>query len=179
MWQQPYLRLSQQAIYALQTAQRINTKTLAELEASLELPNIEAELKKLDGRGSDEEYKAVKELSKLGEKFPELLLRKYRISKKWGERASCVYHSIKYAKTSNDSFQLGIIATQDRSKNVRYRACMLLAVAQKEEAITELETLLKDIDSTDDAAAAIDAIKNKNHHYFVDRDHSGMVKLNV
>ena len=28
MWQWPYLRFSKQAIYALQTAQRINTKTL-------------------------------------------------------------------------------------------------------------------------------------------------------
>jgi HEAT repeat protein len=145
----------------------------------LKLPNIEAELNKLDGRGSDDEYGAVKVLSTLGDKFPELLLKKYRISKKWGERASCVYHSIKYAKKNNDSFQLGIEATQDKSKNVRYRACMLLAVVQKEEAITKLELLLKDIGSADDAAAAIDAIKNKNHHYFADRDRSGMVKLNV
>lgn len=145
----------------------------------MKLPNIEAELNKLDGRGSDDEYGAVKVLSTLGDKFPELLLKKYRISKKWGERASCVYHSIKYAKKNNDSFQLGIEATQDKSKNVRYRACMLLAVVQKEEAITKLELLLKDIGSADDAAAAIDAIKNKNHHYFADRDRSGMVKLNV
>jgi HEAT repeat protein len=155
------------------------SRTLAVLEASLKQVNIEAALKKLDGRGTDEEYEAVKILTALGDQLPELLLQKYRVSKKWGERASCVYHSIKYAKTSIGSFQLGIEATQDKSKNVRYRACMFLAIAQKEEAIPMLEPLLKDIDSADDAAAAIDAIKNKNHHYFADRDHSGMVKLNV
>lgn len=145
----------------------------------MKLSEIEAELIKLDGRGSDDEYEAVKLLSKLGDRFPEILLQKYRSSKKWGERASCVYHSIKYAKESDSSFQLGIEATRDKSKNVRYRACMLLAIAQKDEAVVFLESLLNNTDSADDAAAAIDAIKNKNHHFFADRDHSGMVTLNV
>lgn len=30
-----------------------------------------------------------------------------------------------------------------------------------------------------DIEAAIDAIENQNHHYFVDRDHSGLTTLNI
>ncbi|GAB2935201.1 hypothetical protein [Rheinheimera gaetbuli] len=145
----------------------------------MEISEIEAKLKLLNGRGSDDEYEAVKVLSKLGDMFPDLLLQKYRVSKKWGERASCVYHAIKFAKTNDSSFQLGIEATQDKSKHVRYRACMLLAIAQKSEAIIVLESLLNNTDSASDAVAAIDAIQHQNHHYFADRDHSGMVTLNV
>jgi len=83
---------------------------------------IEDNLNKLDGRGSDDEYEAVKALSSLGSKFPELLLKKYRRSSKWGERISCVYHAIKYAKANDAAFQLGIEALKDKSKKVRYRA---------------------------------------------------------
>ena len=133
----------------------------------------------LDGRGSDEEYKAIERLKDFEVNLPEVLLNKYNNSKKWGERASCLYHSIKYAKNNENSYQLGIKALNDKSKVVRYRACMLLAVAQKKEAIPFLEELLENNDSQSDAIAAIDAIKNNNQNYFVDREHSGKVKLNV
>ena len=56
---------------------------------------------------------------------------------------------------------------------------MLLATAQKKEAIPFLEELLENKESQSDAMAAIDAIKNKNQNFFVDRDHSGKVTLNV
>lgn len=141
--------------------------------------DVEAMLNYLDGRGSDAEYAAVKELSGLGDRFPELLFQKYLVSKKWGERASCVFHSIKYAKDHAIAFQLGLEAIKDKSRHVRYRACMLLAVAQKRAAIPYLEALLKDPHSAGDASAAIDSIQHQNHNYFVDRDHSGKVKLNV
>ncbi|MCP4274048.1 MAG: hypothetical protein GY781_19170, partial [Gammaproteobacteria bacterium] len=136
---------------------------------------ITAKLNMLDGRGSSDEYDAVKNLSSLGDRFPELLFQKYQNSKKWGERASCVYHAIKYSRSNNSAFELGLRATKDKSKHVRYRACMLLAVAQNPSAICSLESLLADTDSSEDAKAAIDAIKHKNHHYFADRDHSGRI----
>ena len=136
-------------------------------------------LNKLDGSGSDEEYQAIKSLSSLGDKLPSLLLKKYHSSSKWGERASCVYHAIKYAHKNQDAFQLGIESIKDKSKKVRYRACMLLAVSQNIKAIPYLKPLLNVSGSQEDAKAAIDAIENKNHNYFVDRDHSGMVTLNV
>ena len=131
------------------------------------------------GRGTDSEYNAVNALKNLGLEFPKLLLAKYRNSKKWGERLSCVYHAAKFALASDDAYELGIEALKDKSKKVRYQACLLLAIAQRPEALGPLETLLSDDKSSEDAKAAIDAIKFKNHNYFADRDHSGMVTLNV
>lgn len=133
----------------------------------------------LDGRGSDQEYRAITRLKESGIDLPSLLSKKYSESKKWGERASCVHHSIKYAKDSEDAYRLGIKALGDKSKVVRYRACMLLAVAQNTDALSHLEKLLGDNSLKEDAVAAIDAIKNKNHNYFVDRDHSGKALLKV
>jgi hypothetical protein len=140
---------------------------------------IEQHLSKLDGRGSDSEFAAVEALAKLGDRFPELLLDKYRSARKWGDRASCVYHATKYAKSNEAAYKVGIEALRDRSKVVRYRACLLLAVAQRAEAIGFLEPLLFDSNTGSDAKAAIDAIKHQNQNYFVDRDHSGKVRLNI
>ena len=45
------------------------------------------------------------------------------------------------------------------------------------DAIAHVTPLLshKDGRTVEDALAAIDAIESRNHHYFVDRDHSGRV----
>lgn len=136
-------------------------------------------LSKLDGRGSDDEFAAVQELAQLGSQFPEVLLAAYRSSRNWSNRTSYVYHATKYSRSSDAAFALGIEALSDRSKYVRYRACKLLAVAQRDEAIEPLRSLLSDPDSNEDAAAAIDAIEHKNHNLFLDRDHSGKVTLNI
>lgn len=140
---------------------------------------IQKHLRLLDGRGSDEEYDAVERLKPLGLELPKLLREKYKNSRKWGERASCVYHAAKYAVASTDAFDLAVEALNDKSKKVRYQACLLLAVAQNPKAITSLENLLENEESAEDARAAMESIKCENHNYFVDRDHSGMVKLNV
>lgn len=141
--------------------------------------DIEERLALLDGRGSDAEYDAIKALSGLGLELPKLLLTKYRDSTKWGEPFSCVYHASNYALASDHAYQLALEALADKSKKVRYQACLLLAIAQNPAALERLETLLNDRESSDDAKAAIDAIRLKDHNYFADRDHSGMVKLNV
>ena len=90
-------------------------------------------------------------------------MKKYRISRRWADRASCVYHCIKYAKTHENAYQVGIIALKDKSKTVRHQACMLLSAAQKKDAIEHLEELLADEASRDDAVAAIDVLLNLNH----------------
>lgn len=133
----------------------------------------------LDGSGSDKEHAAIESLSQLGSDLPCKLLERYRTAKLWGQRASCVYHSIKYAGYSDCSYQLGIEALCDKSKHVRYRACMLLAVAQTSLAIPHLEQLLSDRVSAEDAEAAINSILCKNHNLFVDRENSGKVTLKI
>lgn len=145
--------------------------------------NLQAEilLDNIDGSGSDQEYTAIAELRKLGDELPTLLLKKYKSSRKWQVRSSCVYHSIRYSRSVQDAVQLGLEALSDKSKVVRYRACMLLAYSLRKEAIPYLEELKKSSDSEtlSNANAAIDAIIHQNSNYFIDRDHSGKMTLTV
>jgi HEAT repeat protein len=91
-------------------------------------------------------------------------MKRYKFSRRWADRASCVHHCMKYAKTNEDAYQVGIIALQDKSKTVRHQACMLLSAASKKNAIEPLEKLLSDEASRDDAAAAIDVLLNLDHN---------------
>lgn len=132
----------------------------------------------LDGSGSEAEWRAVKELRDR-EDLPELLLEHYRTAKNWGTRAACIYHSIRYAQESQAAFDLGVTALNDRSKVVRYRAAMLLAVAQRPDAIPWLERMVASGNSMKDGQAAIAAIRDENPDRYVDRDGSGRVSLNI
>ncbi|WP_147455596.1 hypothetical protein [Solilutibacter pythonis] len=139
-------------------------------------------LDRLDGSGFDDEYDAIKKLRALGEGLPALLLEKYRNSKKKGQRASCVYNSIRYARYSQVAVDLGIEALIDKSYPVRYRACMLLAYSLNLNSLSALRIVFDKTShqqTKGDLLAAIDAIKNNNSNYFLDRDHSGNVILRV
>jgi HEAT repeat protein len=86
-----------------------------------------------------------------------------------------VFHAIRFGRTHPEAFELGIQALKDTATLVRYRACGLLAYSLRREAIPYLKELLQHEDpkTVEDAKAAIDAIQHRNHHYFVDRSHSG------
>ena len=136
----------------------------------------------LDGTGSDVEWATVEELRRnAGDQLPTMLLEKYRSSATAAVRASCVFHATRYSRAISDAVALGLEALGDRSKVVRYRACLLLAYSQQTKVLPALRAALAraPVQSKADVLAAIDAIENRNHHYFVDRDHSGKVKLNV
>ena len=135
-------------------------------------------LDNIDGSGSDSEYDAIRKLHKLDIDLPHLLLEKYRQAKKWQERRSCVYHSMRYARDNSNAVQLGIEALSDKSKVVRFRACMLLAYSLKKEALNALHETSKrvsDKETIENVLAAVDAIKNQNSDFFVDRDHTGSI----
>lgn len=147
------------------------------------MAEAQALLQRLDGSGSQEEYDAVAQLRRLlGPELPRYLLETYRSSKKWQQRAACAFRALADARQSEDALTLGREAIRDRSKVVRYRAGMLLAWAQRPEVIPELRALLDEKGrgpETEDLAAALDALENRNPNYYVDRDHSGMVTLDV
>ncbi len=139
---------------------------------------IEFLIEQLCAGTAEESFLASRELNQtLGKKLPTFLLTKYRESNKWNARLSCVFHSLRYAPDSNDAYQLGVEALLDKSKPVRYRACMLLAISLNADAIPHLWKLIQSNKSVEDAKAAIDAIKNQNIHYFLDRKHTGKVKI--
>ena len=59
---------------------------------------------------------------------------------------------------------------------------MLLAYSLRKELLPFLEEELaraKDEETREDILAAMDAIVEQNHNYFVDSEHTGKLKLNV
>ncbi len=115
----------------------------------------------LEGRSPGNEHKAIAGLEELGVNIPRLLKKRYKLSRRWSDRALCVSHCMEYSKTNEDAYQLGIMALQDRSRTVRRRACALLLVAQNQEAIEHLEKLLLDEALQDDALAVINALSKQ------------------
>lgn len=92
-------------------------------------------------------------------------------------RASIMRYVGRFSRESDVAFNMGIVATQDRAYDVRYYGCGLLAYSLRTDALPTLSLLLKHPDrrTGEDARAAIDAIKRKDHNLFKDRDHSGRV----
>jgi hypothetical protein len=136
----------------------------------------------LDGSGSDASWEAKNKLvEKLGDNFPNEALRRYKLTKSWARRTALIYHSIPYAKTSSSAVELGLLAACDKSKVARYRALMLVALTQDQSTLERLERLVPKIppSSKEDLLAAIDAIKNKNQHYFIDHSHTGKTFLRM
>ena len=138
-------------------------------------------VRQLDTAKSLDEERAWSQLKPLGIEVVPFLAEYYPRARKWQGRAALVFHSVRYARTSEAAFQLGLAALQDKATVVRYRACGLCAYSLRQEAIPRLKALLlhQDRETAADAKAAIDAISSRNHHFFVDRDHSGRSFWNV
>ena len=138
---------------------------------------IRAIVSRLHTDRAEAEEAAWAELRSLGPEVVPYLLEAYPGFRKWRGRVSLVYHATSYARISDEAYRLGLLAVNDKATLVRHRACALLAYSLRTDAIQHLKPLLSHLDAktADDAAAAIDALKNQNHHYFQDRDHSGSV----
>lgn len=138
---------------------------------------IDSLVKQLDTADNLDQEAAWDRLRPLQDLVVPHLLAAYPTTKKWQGRVALVFHSTRFARKSEDAFQLGVRACNDKSTLVRYRACGLLAYSLRMEAIPHLESLLAHPDSktAEDAAAAIDSIRSQNHHYFIDRDHTGQM----
>ncbi|WP_156374673.1 hypothetical protein [Pseudorhodoferax sp. Leaf274] len=130
---------------------------------------------KLQAKTVNGEEEAWAVLKPLGIEVVPYLLEAFPRFRRWQARTSLMYHAIRYARRSNEAFQLGLLGTKDKSTLVRYRACGLLAYSLRKDALTSLQQLLTHSDqrTVQDAVAAIDAIERQNHHLFIDRNHSG------
>ena len=111
----------------------------------------------------------------LGPGVASYLLDAYPTAKRWQGRTALVFHAIRFARASEAAYALGLRALGDKSYMVRYRACMVLAYSLRADAVPALQALLQHADprTREDASRALDAIHHQNHHYFVDRAHSG------
>ena len=130
---------------------------------------------RLDTTSWSDAEEAWNALRPLGVAVTPYLREEYPKFRKWQGRVSLLFHSIRFGRVSEDAFQLGLAALEDRSTLVRYRACGVVAYSLREEALEPLERLLSHSDArtVEDARAAIDAIRSRNHHYFIDRRHTG------
>jgi len=124
---------------------------------------------------------AWEQLRVLGEAAVPFFAEAYPGMKHWQGRATLLYTCTGLARTSQQAFELGILALSDRAAVVRHRACQVLAYSLNAAAIPHLEQALSHPDGkmVDDARAAIDAIKHQNHHYFMDRGHTGRLRWEV
>lgn len=136
----------------------------------------------LDGTGSDKERAAIHKLKlQFGSALPEVLEEHYRMSRGWKVRAACIFYCLAYARSSSTAIELGKLGVLDKSKVVRYRSCMLLACSLNKELLPFLKEKhdLAEGETKADIAATIDVIENQNQNLFLDREHTGMVTLNV
>jgi hypothetical protein len=136
---------------------------------------IRSLVKQLGVKDNTHEEFAWLELKPLGVSLMPYFLECFPQAKKLQARRSILFHAIRFARINDEAFQLGLLGLNDRSSIVRYRACCVLAYSLRRDAIPFLEKLLNHLDlkTVADAKAAIDAISNQNHHYFLDRNHTG------
>ena len=92
-------------------------------------------------------------------------------------RIYILYWLQRYARTNERVVRAAVDALNDRSAMARQHACGALAYSGRTEFIPALQQLLAHSSALtrSDAAAAIDAIENRNHHLFMDRQHRGNV----
>jgi hypothetical protein len=114
----------------------------------------------------------------MGDDLLALLAKAFPLIRKSEGRASIMRYIGKFSRENQLVFNMGIVAVQDRAYAVRHYGCALLAYSLRNEALPTLSVLLKHSDhrTVADARAAIDAIKSKNHYFFMDRDHTGKVR---
>lgn len=135
----------------------------------------------LDGSGSDAEFGVARDLHRQwGPRLPELFALCLPAAKRYGTRASFLYHALQYSRVNAAAVQLAVRCLNDKSRHVRFRAAALLAASQDRGALGALREAAASVpeDSRADMRAAIDAIESRNINFFQDRDHSGMVTWN-
>jgi hypothetical protein len=132
----------------------------------------------LDTGHPSEQQHAWPRLRPLGADIVPYLVEFYPRARRPQARADLVCHCMPYGRQSEAAFNLGLSVLDDESYLVRYRACELPAYSLRCEALPALEGLLEHPDprTVEDARAAVGAIRAQNHHYFIDRDHSGRAR---
>jgi hypothetical protein len=136
---------------------------------------IRAMVDRLETKSALAAEEAWQSLKPLGQGVAPYLLEAFSRFRTSQGRVSLVYHSTRFARVSEEAFRLGEAATSDRARIVRYRACGLLAYSLRRDALPIQRTVAAhtDPETEADAVEAIDAIESENHHYFIDRSHSG------
>jgi len=140
------------------------------------MANLDSLLQKIRLEDTHEGSRARKELKLRVADVPKFFLEKYPGVKSWNVRCAMVCWAAAYSRENEAAYKLGLAALSDRSKNVRFEACALLAYSLRRESLPYLRQLqesARDETTLDGTRRAIDAIEHQNHHYFLDQEHTG------
>jgi hypothetical protein len=134
-------------------------------------------LSRLDSSDQAERDAAWGEVGRHGAAADAHLIEYFGRARKWQTRAAILHHLVGRARQDERVRELGRKALNDRSRVVRYRACAIAAYALRPDAVPALQALFNhpDRQTAEDARAACDAIAHQNHHYYVDRHHTGQM----
>ena len=104
-----------------------------------------------------------------------LLAAAFPLVRRANGRAAILFKLLRYSRRYPEVASLAMAALADRAYLVREHACSMLAYSLRQEALPALHALNTHIDAKTraDALAAADAITQQNHHYYVDRAHTG------
>jgi hypothetical protein len=129
----------------------------------------------IQARKVGEQDEAWSALRPLGSAVVPYLADAYPTARRGEARTLLVYHCIRYARTSEEAFQLGLKALDDRARPVRHWACSLLAYSLRRDALPALHRAAahQDVNTVAEAQAAIRAIEGQDHHLYIDRGGSG------
>lgn len=104
-------------------------------------------------------------------------IKAFPLIKSSAGRIEIMYWLCRFSKVNPEVIKLAEFALNDRSKMVRHHACGALAFANNKESVVHLRRLLdnENVETREDAKAAIMAITEDNHHLFADRRRTGKV----
>jgi hypothetical protein len=140
-----------------------------------EKESIAALLKELDNPAFDEQEEPWEKLRAFGSKVAGPAVEAFPKFRSWQGKATLLLRMTRYARTEPAAYDLGLLGCKDVNPIVRTRGCAVLAYSLRDDALPVLDLLLgnRDRSVVEAATAAIDAIRARNHHYFLDRTHSG------
>ncbi len=103
--------------------------------------DIAALLKKTDTNDRAQIYLTWNELGAYRQEIVPHVARAFAETKEARGRESQLYYVTQYARFDDHAIDLGLTALRDRKKEVRYRACGLLAHSQRRDAEPALEAI--------------------------------------
>ena len=96
-------------------------------------------------------------------------------------RGTAVFCVLPYVRQNEVALKIGKLAVFDKSRQVRFKACALLAYSLRTDIIETLQNARLKVAAAErlDFDAAIDAVQRGNHHFFYDRNHTGRIKWDL
>ena len=149
----------------------------------MKLPTLDELLKVLDLKEDSDVCSNMIELrNKYGlDNLVDLYAQAFYVIKNFPARREIAYWVGRYVKHNENVFNMALLGLNDKSYIVRYHCCGIIAFSQRTDSLDHLNKVKdhKNVKTREDIVAAIDSIQNRNHNYFVDREHTGTFKFDL